>query len=199
MTTLAGCVLIKIGGKQMKKERNIAKLFLLTSILSGLFIYANELLRMGETIDLFDYTVSTGIFIYPFTFYVVNVITREFETIDAIKAVLFAVMAQALIFWLGGLEYGFALIMVSSIKFILAQAVNVYIAGDLISKRDNKYVNWFMLYVLILALDTILYVIFISNYTPVVFLSGTIMVGLIIKTFISALMGLGEILVLKRK
>lgn len=183
----------------MKKERNIAKLFLLTSILSGLFIYANELLRMGETIDLFDYTVSTGIFIYPFTFYVVNVITREFETIDAIKAVLFAVMAQALIFWLGGLEYGFALIMVSSIKFILAQAVNVYIAGDLISKRDNKYVNWFMLYVLILALDTILYVIFISNYTPVVFLSGTIMVGLIIKTFISALMGLGEILVLKRK
>lgn len=183
----------------MKKERNVAKLFVLTSIISGLFIYANELLRMGSTIDIFDYTVSTSILVYPFTFYIANIITREFEALDTIKAILVAVMVQILIFWLGSLEYGFALIMVSCITFVLSQAVNLHVAGDLIAKGDKKYVNWFMLYVLVLALDNILHIVFISNYTPIVFLSGTVMVGLIIKTFISAFLGLGEILVLKRK
>lgn len=183
----------------MKKDRSLAKLFLLTTLLIGLFIYSTELLRKGVTVDIFDYAVSITIFIYPVTFYIANLITRQFEAVDTIRAIVIAAVVQFGLYWLGYSETGFALVVASTMAFVIAQAANLAVAEDLIKRSSNRYVDWFMLYVLIFILDNIIYIVVINNYVDVDFLSATLLLTFVVKSIVASVLGLGEVLDLRKK
>lgn len=175
------------------KKSNTSLLFLLIILLCSTLLISNEM--VPQTCTIFNYKVLTSVFVFPFTFLIINTIIKKYDSMMALKSILIAIGVQLVFFvfksWLdvGVISYG--MILGTTLGFCVSGAINVCVYERLMEEKENKGLPLFLLYVIVILVDNVIY-LSCSISSNISDMSMTMIVSDFVKCFIGLICAIIE-------